>query len=270
MKANGLMHFCCIWKWDGKYFYINDPASAASSRAKGTESEVTKARKQFFIFYKEAQAAEVPSTNEIPSPVYNLDGKIIDISKWQGNIDFKTLAKEVSLVIARAGVGSDADPKFDEYAKAMIENNIPFGVYCYSYAATDAKAKDEAQKLVSRAKKYNPLFYVLDAEEAKITNSVIKTFANELKAQGANKIGCYVANHRYASYGYDSVKSLYDFTWIPSYGKNDGTVNGSKKPSYTCDLWQYSSTAKVNGINGNVDINIITGEGHDLQWFLAK
>lgn len=45
-------HFCCIWKWDGKYFYINDPASAASNRAKGTSSEVQKARKQFFIFYK--------------------------------------------------------------------------------------------------------------------------------------------------------------------------------------------------------------------------
>ena len=45
-------HFCCIWKWDGKYFYINDPASASAARAKGTEQEVTKARKKFFIFYK--------------------------------------------------------------------------------------------------------------------------------------------------------------------------------------------------------------------------
>lgn len=45
-------HYCCIWKWDGSYFYINDPASASSSRAKGTSSEVTSARKQFFIFYK--------------------------------------------------------------------------------------------------------------------------------------------------------------------------------------------------------------------------
>lgn len=45
-------HYCCIWKWDGSHFYINDPASAASSRAKGTEKEVTSARKQFFIFYK--------------------------------------------------------------------------------------------------------------------------------------------------------------------------------------------------------------------------
>lgn len=174
------------------------------------------------------------------------------------------------MVIARAGVGSDADPKFDEYAQAMIANNIPFGVYCYSYAGTDAKAKDEAQKLVSRTKKYNPLFYVLDAEEAKLNNSAIKTFANELRALGAKKIGCYVANHRYKSYGYDSVKSLYDFTWIPSYGANYGTIASSKKPSYTCDLWQYTSTGKVGGISGNVDLNIITDDGHDLLWFLNR
>ena len=45
-------HFCCLWKWDGKYFYVNDPASAAASRAKGTYQEVKDAAKQFFIFYK--------------------------------------------------------------------------------------------------------------------------------------------------------------------------------------------------------------------------
>ena len=45
-------HYCCIWDYDGKYFYINDPASAASSKTKGTDIEVLNARKQFFIFYK--------------------------------------------------------------------------------------------------------------------------------------------------------------------------------------------------------------------------
>ncbi len=51
-KWTKLGHFCCIWKWDGKYFYINDPASASSTRAKGTEKEVQNAHKQYFIFYK--------------------------------------------------------------------------------------------------------------------------------------------------------------------------------------------------------------------------
>lgn len=45
-------HFCCLWKDDGKYIYVNDPASASSSRAKGTYDEVKAAAKQYFCFFK--------------------------------------------------------------------------------------------------------------------------------------------------------------------------------------------------------------------------
>lgn len=45
-------HYCVIWKDDGKYLYINDPASSKSSRAKGTYSEVKNCAKQYFCFYK--------------------------------------------------------------------------------------------------------------------------------------------------------------------------------------------------------------------------
>ena len=45
-------HYCCMWKWDGQYFYINDPASSSSARAKGTYAEVKDARKGFYCFWK--------------------------------------------------------------------------------------------------------------------------------------------------------------------------------------------------------------------------
>lgn len=45
-------HYCVLWKDDGKYIYVNDPASASSSRAKGTYKEVKAARKQYFCFWK--------------------------------------------------------------------------------------------------------------------------------------------------------------------------------------------------------------------------
>lgn len=196
--------------------------------------------------------------------------KIVDISKWQGKIDFKALAEEAALVIARASCGSDKDVKIDEYAKAMNENGIHFGVYCYSYAGTTAKAKEEAQNMVKYTKKYNPLFYVMDAEEKKIIKEAIVAFADELKAQGAKKIGCYVANHRYKEYEYDSISYKFDFDWIPKYGKNDGTVEGAIKPKYKCDLWQFTSNGKIAGIKGKADLNVITGDGHDLEWFLEK
>ena len=45
-------HYCCIWRWDGTYFHINDPASSSSARAKGTRAEVLDARKGFYLFWK--------------------------------------------------------------------------------------------------------------------------------------------------------------------------------------------------------------------------
>lgn len=69
--------------------------------------------------------------------------------------------------------------------------------------------------MVKYAKEYNPLFYVMDAEEARITNETISAFAKELRALGAERIGCYVAHNRHDDYGYDSLRSLFNFTWIP-------------------------------------------------------
>lgn len=45
-------HYCCLWKWDGNKFHVNDPASSASNRATGSYNEVKAARKSFYLFYK--------------------------------------------------------------------------------------------------------------------------------------------------------------------------------------------------------------------------
>lgn len=235
--------------------------------------------KQAFIFWPiikkveptpvEEEEKSVEKPTELNSDI-NLEGKIIDISKWQGTIDFNALKPEVGLVIARASCGSDKDVKIDEYAREMNEKRIPFGVYCYSYAGTVEKAQDEAKKLVSYTEQYNPLFYIMDAEESRITTEAIEAFAQELRANTDKRIGCYVAHHRYQTYKYDTLKDLFDITWIPCYGKNDGTIAGSRKPSYDCDLWQYTSTGKINGIKGNVDMNITMKENRDLKWFIMN
>lgn len=282
-------HFIVARGCDDTYIYANDPNKSETPR-KQAASKFQTCMKQAFIFWPIVKKVE-PEPTKVEEPVkeetsigesapaieepetrfdINENGAIIDISKWQGNIDFKKLKKEVGLVIVRASCGSDKDVKFDEYAKAMIENRIPFAVYCYSYAGTTTKAKDEAKKLVSYAEKYDPLFYVMDAEEAKITTEAIKAFAQELRVNTAERIGCYVAHHRYKTYKYDTLKDLFDITWIPCYGKNDGTIVGSKKPSYDCDLWQYTSTGKIAGISGNVDINITMKDNRDIKWFLMN
>lgn len=265
--------------FDDTYIYANDPNKSSAPR-KQAQDKFQKCMKNAFLFWPKKKAEEpkpepvvetpVVTAPEPVNPVQNgaTGTKIVDISKHQGSIDFAALSKEVAFVIARAGCGSDPDVRFDEYAAEMKKYGIPFGVYCYSYAGDEAKARDEAKKLVQRASKYNPLFYVMDAEEEKITNAAIRAFADELKKNGAEKIGCYCAHHRYKQYDYDSLRSLFHFTWIPCYGSNNGTIEGSKKPSYVCDLWQYTSTGKIAGISGNADMNVITGQGKSLEWFI--
>ena len=204
MRKQGIKHFITAIGYDDTYIYANDPNKSAAPR-KQAQSKFKSCMKQAFIFWPKLEKTNKPednagdgtkaaaTTQTIQTAVKKSNSTvIIDISKWQGTIDFDKLKEAVALVIVRASCGSDKDVKFDEYAKAMKDRGIPFGVYCYSYAGTTAKAKDEAQKIVSYAKSYNPLFYVMDAEESKITNETISVFADELKAQKIKKIGCYV------------------------------------------------------------------------------
>ena len=99
-----------------------------------------------------------------------------------------------------------------------------------------------------------------DFSMGSLFQTIYTTDAPELRALGAERVGCYVAHHRYVEYCFDTLRSLFDFVWIPNY---------FAKPSWPCDLWQYTDAGSVGGINSNVDLNRITGEGHDLSWFMG-
>ena len=191
--------------------------------------------------------------------------KICDISKWQPNVDYDKFIADTALIILRAGVRKDDgrvyyDKCFFQHADALKARGVRFGVYFYSQADTEAKVFEEARSFVQCAQEYNPLFWAVDLEEEQITHRAIQTFANELRYLATGeKIGAYVANHLYKHYGFDTLRDLFDFVWIPRYG--------SKPPDHPCDLWQYTSTGKVGGISGNVDLSRITGDGHGLDWF---
>lgn len=256
-------HFITAWKYDASYIYCNDPASA--SRKKQNIKDFMAQRKQFFCFYPDAKPT-VTEEPEKPIVTGYRGTKIVDISKYQPNVDYDALLGDTALVILRAGyrgtLGSvKIDECFKQHAAALTARGARFGVYFYSIADTVAKAREEAQKFVEYASPYKPLFYAMDAEKPEITTKAIAAFADELKKLGVRE-GCYVANDKYESpYNYDSVRDQEEFTWIPRYSKT--------RPKYTCDLWQFSSTERVAGIDGNVDMDVITGDGHDLAWFLG-
>ena len=90
----------------------------------------------------------------------------VDISKYQGNLDFAKIKTygETNFAILRIGYGSRKggqpiiDPKFEEYLKGCIENKIPVGVYFFSYANTVEKVKVEANWVVQQLNKYSQTF----------------------------------------------------------------------------------------------------------------
>lgn len=201
-----------------------------------------------------------------PTPTNSSTQKhIIDVSHHQGDIDWVKASKEVSLAVIRTQYGtSTIDRNYIQNINGCKQNNIPFGVYIYVTYKNKAEALNQAKDFYNRAKPFNPLFYVVDVEEQTCSSveSLIEstqTFINYLKSQGV-KVGFYTGHHFYKPYKMDTINN-YDFLWIPRYG--------TTKPNFKCDIWQYTDKGKINGIKGNVDMNVLNGD-KDLKWFTSK
>ena len=190
---------------------------------------------------------------------------IIDISNYQGNVDFAKVKNEVEGVIIRCGWGSDYkkqdDPKFNEYVKGCIENNIPFGIYLYSYAKTIAQAQSEAKHVMRlcdpiKDKLSFPVFY--DLEQKGTESGAVeraRVWADILTHYGY-KVGIYANSNWWKNY----LKGLDEFPkWVANYGINDGKPH-TKPSNNNMIMWQYTSRGKIAGIKGNVDCNIYYGE----------
>lgn len=260
-------HYICAWMYDNKYIYANDPAS--SKRTKQAIADFVKERKQFFCFYPLANKEDNAGGGGEYKPGIKRGTKICDISKHKPKVNYDKFIADTSLIILRAGyrgegtTGLNGKCKIDEcfnlHASELLKRFVRFGVFWYSIANTVEKAREEARAFYEYAKDYNPYFWALDAEKPEIITEAFIAFADELRRLGAEKVGCYVANHLYQKYNYDRVRGVFDFTWIPNY---------LGKPVYKCDLWQYTSKGTVDGINSNVDLSRITGDGRPLEWFI--
>ncbi|MCU5716683.1 GH25 family lysozyme [Bacillus cereus] len=184
-------------------------------------------------------------------------GNIVDISKWNGNINWPVAKQYLDFVIARVQDGSNyVDPLYKGYVQNMKQHNIPFGNYAFCRFVSINDAKKEAQDFWSRGDK-SATVWVADVEVKTMEDMRAGTqaFIDELRRLGAKKVGLYVGHHMYEPFGMANVNS--DFVWIPRYGGN--------KPAYPCDIWQYTETGNVPGI-GKCDLNSLIGS-KSLDWF---
>ena len=190
-----------------------------------------------------------------------MERKVIDISVHNGDIDFKKVKSQVDGVIIRCGYGSDIksqdDKKWKQNVEGCIDNDIPFGVYIYSYAKTNEMAISEAEHVIRLVKPYKdklsyPVYY--DLEEDGTQKGAVeraRVFAKVLTDAGY-VVGMYANQNWWDNY----LVGLNEFTkWVAKYGINDGKPH--TKPNIKgMDIWQYTSVGKVDGIKGNVDMNI--------------
>lgn len=187
----------------------------------------------------------------------------IDVSKWQGEIDFKKVKDAgATFVMIRVGSqqGVDGDYIVDPYFKRNIENarknNLKVGVYFYSYADSTKEARKQATWVLNQIKDYKlTLPVAFDWEcynnfnEMELSlfglNEVAESFLDKIEEKGYDGM-------LYGSKNYlNSIWKYHDYdVWLAHY--TDETDYDSH---YV--MWQLCQDGKIDGINTTVDINVL-------------
>ena len=181
----------------------------------------------------------------------------IDVSSYQGTINWSKVAQTKKFAILRAGTGynggNNKDSKFEENYKNAKAAGVKVGAYWYSYAKSEDDAKKEATYFLQhlKGKQFEwPVYY--DIEEGSqftsgIHNKIAKAFCSILEAQ-KYYCGIYSSGSRWSNNFDNEVRTKYT-VWIAHWGV--------KKPTYTgtYHVWQKSDKGSVNGISGAVDLD---------------
>ena len=185
----------------------------------------------------------------------------IDVSKWQGSIDWSRVKNSgVEFAIIRIGYGmyeNQKDSQFENNYASCLKNNIPVGVYLYSYALNENDAKKEAEVVLKwlNGRQLNlPVYYDIEDKTQQnlskktLTNMCI-SFCEEIEKAGY-WAGVY-ANKYWFTNLLDGSELGNRFTcWVAQY-------NSVNTYAGKYDMWQYTSSGSVDGIDGNVDLNIL-------------
>lgn len=206
----------------------------------------------------------VTAFNDVVTTYKNKNTEIgIDVSKWQGNIDFKKV-KEAAATFVMIRVGSqqgvDGEYVLDPYFKKNIENalanDLKVGVYFYSYADSTEEAEKQADWVLKQIEDYKlTLPVAFDWEcynnfnQMELSlfglNEVAETFLERVEEESYDGM-------LYGSKNYlDSIWKYHDYdVWLAHY--TDETDYDSH---YV--MWQLCQDGQIDGINTAVDINVL-------------
>lgn len=191
--------------------------------------------------------------------------KGIDISEFNGVIDFKKVKSQVDFIMIRATFGRfGVDKKFEENVKACIKYDIPFGFYYYSYAIDEKRAIDEVNFFLEKVKPYKEKAtfpFVIDMEDSdfykkengnptkeELTNICIK--ACEI-IKSHKLIPMIYANKDWFENKLDLEKLSPYYKWLAWWINK--AVDEIDKKQYS--ILQYSAKGIIEGIKEQVDLN---------------
>ena len=195
----------------------------------------------------------------------------VDVSAHQKEVDWRRVAATgMDFAMVRAGYrgytsgGIVKDAWFDANMRGALANGLQVGVYFFSQALTPREAEEEARQLLEWIRDY-PVTYpvVFDWEEQDKEGSRTQgTDGNTVTAcalafckviQNAGYIPMTYGSPRKVYSGGIQLEYLQDYPfWLAHYTKDTAPTSFR----YNYQMWQYSSTGQVDGIEGNVDLNI--------------
>lgn len=187
----------------------------------------------------------------------------IDVSKWQGNIDWSQASTVASFALIRCGgrfAGDRSlfeDPYFKQNMQGAQTNGVKVGVYSYSTAMNEVEAVEEASLALELVKGYSlslPIYFDFEDpmqrdglskdQKNAIMNAFVRTIQN-----GGRTAGVY-------SY-HDWLSKYVDMNTLPG-NVSVWVAQFSDTLAYKgrYDIWQYTSKGSIPGISGRVDMNI--------------
>ena len=187
--------------------------------------------------------------------------KLIDVSTWNGNIDWDKVYKSgIRYAMIRSSFGvenpNQIDNKFVRNITNAVRAGVKCGVYHYSYAKSAAEAKKEAEFCLKTIKGYKiDLPVAFDIEDSsqtgldrRVCTDMVIAFCDKIKSAGYRPM-LYCNPNWLQNYLYkDELLKKYDI-WLANWGVSS--------PSYDCAIWQYSESGSVPGVSGSVDMNWI-------------
>lgn len=218
-------------------------ASSASENAKGADQTNPNAWKKVNGVYQMSDG----------SAIQNVLARGIDVSRWQGEINWSQVAADdVSFVMLGTRSKGAVDPYFHRNIQQASAAGVKVGVYIYSLATTVEMAEAEADFVLDLIHDY-PVSYPVafdmeDSTQGNLSKEELAAIANAFckKISDSGYYPIIYANENWLKNKLDM--SLMDYpVWVARY---------SARPSYQNPvMWQATSTGSVKGINGNVDID---------------